>query len=239
MRRSEAGQSSSVDARAPTQAVSANEPASRSPCVIVCVPVQVIDAPGARSDPAAGLQVKLSSGGVSVTTTLWAVLKVPLLVTAMVKLWLPSPAVTVDGLKVLRTERVTSEVMVRLAVLDAVGLTSSLLAEPVLGTEAGTVFLERAYRIVALSTRAVERTRLASDGEIGHLSVGYYDPAILNGIPELIRGFLDQNGIHVEPTQLAIWAIPTAVCALIIHCTRLLLLDRKLRAEIESKSADA
>jgi len=45
-------------------------------------------------------------------------------------------------------------------------------------TEAGTVFLERAYRIVALSTRAVERTRLASDGEIGHLSVGYYDPAI-------------------------------------------------------------
>ena len=60
-------------------------------------------------------------------------------------------------------------------------------------TEAGTVFLERAYRIVALSTRAVERTRLASDGEIGHLSVGYYDPAILNGIPELIRGFLDQH----------------------------------------------
>ena len=60
-------------------------------------------------------------------------------------------------------------------------------------TEAGTVFLERAYRIVALSTRAVERTRLASGGEIGHLSVGYYDPAILNGIPELIRGFLDQH----------------------------------------------
>jgi uncharacterized membrane protein len=55
----------------------------------------------------------------------------------------------------------------------------------------------------------------------------------------LIRGFLDQNGIHVEPTQLAIWAIPTAVCAPIIHCTRLLLLDRKLRAEIESKSEDA
>ena len=49
----------------------------------------------------------------------------------------------------------------------------------------------------------------------------------------LIRGFLDQNGIHVEPTQLAIWAIPTALCALIIHCTRLLLLDRKLRSEIE------
>jgi uncharacterized membrane protein len=51
----------------------------------------------------------------------------------------------------------------------------------------------------------------------------------------LIRGFLDQNGIHVEPTQLAIWAIPTAICAFVIHCTRLLLLDRRLRAELSKK----
>ena len=44
----------------------------------------------------------------------------------------------------------------------------------------------------------------------------------------LIRGFLDQNGIHVEPTSLAVWAIPTAICAFVIHGTRLLLLDRSL-----------
>src|SRR5437868_8109622 len=55
----------------------------------------------------------------------------------------------------------------------------------------------------------------------------------------LIRGFLDQNGIHVEPTQLAVWAIPTAIGALIIHCARLLLLDRRLRAELAGKSKDA
>jgi uncharacterized membrane protein len=48
----------------------------------------------------------------------------------------------------------------------------------------------------------------------------------------LIRGFLDQNGIHVEPTSLALWAVPTAICAFVIHGTRLLLLDRSLRAEI-------
>jgi len=60
-------------------------------------------------------------------------------------------------------------------------------------TEAGAVFLERAYRIVALSTRAVERTRLAGDGEIGHLSIGYYDSAIIDGIPALIREFLDAH----------------------------------------------
>ncbi|HMI55222.1 MAG TPA: DUF969 domain-containing protein [Gemmatimonadaceae bacterium] len=55
----------------------------------------------------------------------------------------------------------------------------------------------------------------------------------------LIRGFLDQNGIHVEPTQLAIWAIPTAICAFVIHCTRLLLLDRQLRAELGQKPEKA
>ena len=48
----------------------------------------------------------------------------------------------------------------------------------------------------------------------------------------LIKGFLDQSGIHVEPAQLAIWAIPTAISALIIHCTRLLLMERRLRRDV-------
>jgi len=54
----------------------------------------------------------------------------------------------------------------------------------------------------------------------------------------LIKGFLDQNGVHVEPTQLAIWAIPTALCALVIHGTRLLLLDRWLRTELARKQSE-
>ena len=44
----------------------------------------------------------------------------------------------------------------------------------------------------------------------------------------LIRGFLDQNGIHVEPASLAVWAVPTAVSAFVIHGARLLMLDRSL-----------
>ena len=50
----------------------------------------------------------------------------------------------------------------------------------------------------------------------------------------LIKGFLEQNGIVVEPTHLALWAIPTAVAAWAIHNTRLLLLDRSLRRELAS-----
>jgi uncharacterized membrane protein len=45
----------------------------------------------------------------------------------------------------------------------------------------------------------------------------------------LIKGFLEQNGIVVEPTRLAMWAIPTAIAAWLIHNARLLLLDRSLR----------
>ena len=48
----------------------------------------------------------------------------------------------------------------------------------------------------------------------------------------LIRGFLEQNGFRVEPASLAIWAIPTAICAFVIHGARLALLDRSLRKEV-------
>ena len=44
----------------------------------------------------------------------------------------------------------------------------------------------------------------------------------------LIKGFLEQNGIVVEPFALSRWAIPTAVAALAIHGARLALLDRRL-----------
>lgn len=47
----------------------------------------------------------------------------------------------------------------------------------------------------------------------------------------LIKGFLEENGIVVEPLQLSMWAIPTAVLALLIHGARLLLLDRRLGRE--------
>ena len=38
----------------------------------------------------------------------------------------------------------------------------------------------------------------------------------------LIKGFLEANGIIVSPLELSIWAIPTAVVALVVHGTRLL-----------------
>jgi uncharacterized membrane protein len=50
----------------------------------------------------------------------------------------------------------------------------------------------------------------------------------------LIRGFLEQNGIVVEPLQLARWAIPTAIIAFVVHGARLLMLDGAIAADVRA-----
>jgi uncharacterized membrane protein len=44
----------------------------------------------------------------------------------------------------------------------------------------------------------------------------------------LMKGVLQGYGIDLEPFQLSVWAIPTAIAAFAIHGARLLLLDRRL-----------
>lgn len=46
----------------------------------------------------------------------------------------------------------------------------------------------------------------------------------------LMKGFLDEFGITLEPLTLSMWAIPTALCAFVVHAIRLLRLDRRLKA---------
>ena len=55
----------------------------------------------------------------------------------------------------------------------------------------------------------------------------------------LIKGFLEQNGIMVEPLQLSVWAIPTAIAALTIHSVRLWLLDARLKRTLSTKAPEA
>jgi uncharacterized membrane protein len=45
----------------------------------------------------------------------------------------------------------------------------------------------------------------------------------------LMKGFLEQQGIILEPLQLSIWAIPTAIAAFLIHGFRLWRFDRRLK----------
>jgi uncharacterized membrane protein len=85
---------------------------------------------------------------------------------------------------------------------------------------------ENQYGELSDETRNIIRAHSAATDNVG-LFFGE-DIFIAIGSLLLIRGFLDQNGIHVEPASLAAWSIPTAIAAFIIHGFRLLLLDRRL-----------
>src|SRR5581483_1490812 len=83
---------------------------------------------------------------------------------------------------------------------------------------------ENQYGELSDDTRNLIRAHAAAADNVG-LFFGE-DIFIAIGSLLLIRGFLEQNGIHVDPPSLAAWSIPTAVAALLIHGFRLLLLDR-------------
>lgn len=76
-------------------------------------------------------------------------------------------------------------------------------------------------------TRALIRANAAAVDNVG-VFFGE-DVFIAIGSILLIRAVLEQNGIIVAPLHVAIWAIPTAIAAFLVHGARLLLLDRRLR----------
>lgn len=88
-------------------------------------------------------------------------------------------------------------------------------------------------RFGPLPERARERLRsfAASADNVG-LFFGE-DCFLAVGSILLITGFANAAyGTRLEPLQLAQWAIPTAVCALLVHGFRLVRLDRALRRDL-------
>jgi uncharacterized membrane protein len=56
----------------------------------------------------------------------------------------------------------------------------------------------------------------------------------------LIQGFFAGNGIKLEPLQIALWALPTAIAAFVIHSVRIVLFQRALDgARRDAKATDA
>jgi uncharacterized membrane protein len=55
----------------------------------------------------------------------------------------------------------------------------------------------------------------------------------------LITGFVNTTyGTHLEPLHLALWAIPTAICAFLIHGYRMVAFDRWLTREMSVSGAE-
>jgi uncharacterized membrane protein len=52
----------------------------------------------------------------------------------------------------------------------------------------------------------------------------------------LMVGFFEQNGVRIEPLRIALWGVPTALCALAVHGARLALLERRLAREARARA---
>ncbi len=139
----------------------------------------------------------------------------------------------ISGFRAATTSKVLLAYFTIRQVTSALGLTSlgghAQMVRPLIAPMAEAA-AENRYGDIPQQTRYRIRAHSSAADNIA-LFFGE-DIFIAIGSILLIRGFLDQNGIQVEPAQLAIWAIPTAICAFVIHCTRLLLLERSLRAEL-------
>ncbi|CDL15863.1 FIG015373: Membrane protein [Klebsiella pneumoniae IS46] len=48
---------------------------------------------------------------------------------------------------------------------------------------------------------------------------------------------LESGGIQTEPLHIALWGVPTAICAFLIHAARLWRLDRHLQRELDRINA--
>ena len=94
---------------------------------------------------------------------------------------------------------------------------------------------ESRYGPLPVETRNRIRANAAAADNIG-VFFGE-DIFIAIGSILLIKGFLEQNNVQVEAAHLALWAIPTAIAAFVIHAIRLMLLDRRLAREALSFSA--
>ena len=54
----------------------------------------------------------------------------------------------------------------------------------------------------------------------------------------LIQGFYAQHAIDLDPRSIAMWGLPTAIAAFVIHSTRVYLYQRRLQRIAKSKQVD-
>ena len=144
----------------------------------------------------------------------------------------------ISGLKGATTGRLLAGYLLMRQATAALGLTSvaghpqtvrplvAPMAEAAAEKQAGTLHDKQREEVKAFSA-ATDNIGLFF-GEDIFLAIG----SIL-----LMKGLLEQYGIILEPFELSVWAIPTAIAAFLIHGFRLWLLDRRLNARAASVTA--
>ncbi len=111
--------------------------------------------------------------------------------------------------------------------------------------------------VAPMSEAAAERSAGALDADERHRvdalaaatdNIGRFfgeDVFLAFGAVLLIQGFYAQNGIELEPLHIALWALPTAIAAFVIHALRVLHFQHRLARRMreqrirETERADA
>ncbi|HEX7964690.1 MAG TPA: DUF969 domain-containing protein [Gammaproteobacteria bacterium] len=134
------------------------------------------------------------------------------------------------------TGRVLTAYMLMRQLTASLGLTSfgghAQMVRPLVAPMAEAA-AENRYGELPAGTRDLIRAHSAATDNIG-VFFGE-DIFIAMGSVLLIKGYLEQNGYVLTPIQIALWSIPTAVAAFLIHATRLWWLDRRLKRELERR----
>jgi len=201
---------------------------------------------------AAGLVTGLASG-MSVVEVVGAIGKAFTANRYMAVGWLVLPVIGVlerAGLKqraeqLVRAIRVATAGRVLLVyfvvrqIASALGMTSlgghPQMVRPLIAPMAEASAERQIERPLPASVRFWLRAHAAAADNIG-LFFGE-DIFIAIGSILLMKGFLAQNGFDIEPLGFAVWAIPTAALALVVHGARLFRLDRQL-ASLAAKVDD-
>ena len=122
----------------------------------------------------------------------------------------------------------------------AIGLTSlgghPQMVRPLLAPMAEGA-TESRYGKLSAKVREKLRAMSAATDNVG-LFFGE-DIFVAFGAIVLMTTFLKEAGIEVEPIHVALWGIPTATCAFLIHAFRLHRLDKQLAREIAAEQQAA
>ncbi|MBL0940476.1 MAG: DUF969 domain-containing protein [Gemmatimonadaceae bacterium] len=149
-------------------------------------------------------------------------------------------ATAISSIKAATTGRVMLVYLALRQATSALGLVSlgghAQMVRPLVAPMAEAAAEQQGTDTANVRVRDRIRAMAASADNVG-LFFGE-DVFVAIGSILLIRGFLEQNGIVVEPLQLARWAIPTALVAFAVHGARLLWFDRSLAADRNTGTAE-
>ncbi|HYM17400.1 MAG TPA: DUF969 family protein [Micropepsaceae bacterium] len=145
----------------------------------------------------------------------------------------------IEAMRAMTVSRIIVLYLLMRETAAAIGLTSlggqAQMVRPLIAPMAEAAAEARLGTLSDETRQAVRAQAAAAE------NVGWFfgeDIFVALGSVLLIRGILEQNGILVQPLQLSLWSIPTAIAAFAIHATRIYVFEQRLKRETKLPEAE-